>query len=82
MSPSHQVRQTDPKSREVISLPASRLVTPMLALIVVLTMPPRSTNATTSRTRSSDGRKSTTSRRRYAPTSPSSVFPTVIPSTV
>jgi hypothetical protein len=82
MSPSHQVRHTEPRSPDAISLPTSRLVTPMVALMVVLTAPASTASASTSRTRSSEARKSASSRRRYAPASASSVFPTVIPSTV
>ena len=39
MSPSHQVRQTEPKSPAGTSLPTTRLATPMVALIVVLQTP-------------------------------------------
>ena len=37
MSPSHQVRQTEPSSPVSISLPTSRLATPIVALTIVLT---------------------------------------------
>ena len=58
MSPSHQVRQVEPKSPASISSPTSRLVVPIVALTIVLDTPARTTSASTSRTRSSEGRKS------------------------
>jgi hypothetical protein len=79
MSPSHHVRQTRPKSPEAISSPIRRLVTPIVALTVVLMMPARTTRANTSLTRSSEAWKSTRLSRK-APTSASNVLPVVIPS--
>ena len=64
MSPSHQTRQTDPKSSNDTSLPMMRLVTPMVAAIAVLMMPARTTSASTSLSRSSDGLKSATQLKR------------------
>ncbi len=79
MSPSHQVRHTDSKPSAATSSVTTRLPTPIVALIAVLTAPARNTSASTSRTRSSVGRKCVTRCSRYAPTTASSVLPVVIP---
>ena len=60
MSPSHQVRQTEPNCSPSISPPARRLDVPMVALTAVLITAPRSTSRRTSTARSSDGRKPAT----------------------
>ncbi len=61
MSPSHQTRQADGRSPAAsISPPAQRLVTPTVALTIVLSPAPSTTSASTSRTRSSEGLKPAT----------------------
>ena len=64
MSPSHQVRHTDGKSAKSIEPPMTRLVTPMVALTMVLMTAPNATSASTSPTRSRVGRKRMTPTRR------------------
>ncbi len=54
----------------------------MVALTIVLSPAARTASASTSRTRSREGRKRATSTSRYAPTSASRVLPIVMPSTV
>ncbi len=80
MSPSHHVRQTE-AAWSVNWSPAARLATPIVAAIVVLITPARRTSMKTSASRGSRGRKPPR-RRSQAPTSASSVFPTVIPRVV
>jgi hypothetical protein len=77
MSPAHQMTHAD-GSDPTASVPlAHRLVTPMLALIVVLTGAASPASARTSRTRSSPTPKSAR-RSSHAPASASKVLPSAI----
>ena len=61
MSPSHHTRQAEGRSPAAsIWSPIQRLVTPMVALTIVLRPAASTTSASTSRTRSSDGLKPAT----------------------
>ena len=80
MSANHQVRHSLGNWLLSTSPASSRLPTPTLALMAVLTPPASTTRATTSRRRSSEGLKPATWCRSQAPARASRVFPSVMPS--
>ena len=80
MSPSHQVRQTV-RAPPLNWSPAARLATPIVAAIAVLRRPAKATSMKASTRRGIRGRNPPR-RRSQAPTTASSVLPTVMPSVV
>ncbi len=79
MSPSHQVSQIGPKSAQRADPPRERLVTPMVALIAVLTMPARIANRKVSGAFSNGLRPFANRVTSRAPINPSSVLPAAMP---
>ena len=78
-SPDHQTNHRRRSASGATAPLAHRLATPSVALSVVLASAPTTTRAITSRTRSSEGRKSTTRVSSHAAATASSVFPVAIP---
>src|ERR1051325_5064260 len=77
-SPSHQVSQIEPKSLQRASSSSEIASTPAVAATAVLTIPASSARVKTSRARSPTRRPRAKRLTRYAPSSPSSVFPAAI----
>ena len=78
-SPLHHTNQRWLRASRPTTPLAHRLAIPMVALTVVLASAPSVTSATTSRNRSSDGRKSATRRSSQTALTASRVFPSAIP---
>ena len=78
-SPDHHTSQRDPTALRSTTPLAHRLVTPSVALSVVLASAARVTKTSTSRSRSSAGRKPATRWSSQAAVTASRVFPTAMP---
>lgn len=80
-SPIHQTSQREPTADQGCTPPRQRLVTPMVALTIVLSTAARTTRPTTSRRRSSEPWQPTR-RSSQAPITASRVFPMAMPPAV
>src|SRR5260370_28656650 len=78
-SPSHQVHQIGPYIVHSANPLNARLVTPIVALTAVLTIPARKPNLKTSCALSKECGPPAKRVTRYQPTTPSRVFPTAMP---
>src|SRR4029077_17477299 len=81
-SPSHHSHHSEPYAAQDCTPPRQRLVTPTVALIVVLPAAARSPRPSTSRNRSREIRNPTTRCSSHAPITASRVFPIEIPHAV
>src|SRR5260370_1309006 len=78
-APNPHVIQIDPKSAQRANPPTDRVVTPVVALTMVLNTAASSASLNVSRARLKAWRPFANRLTKYAPTRPSSVFPTLMP---